>query len=573
MKILKFLIKSLWGLVKFLIKEIASFIIKGCLLLFIIAVIVAASIKEPSESKKVAQPGTFIRIDMSQKYNESVDYLPKFLVGDRDNFYGLLKKLSAIKEDKNVSGLLLDIDDLPLSNAQIEELSKKLEELKKSGKHIISYAENMDNRNYTLALSGNEIIMPHTETAGVNITGYYTELGYYKGLADKIGVDFNVIHVGDYKAFGENYTRKTMSKEYRDNITELKDRVYQNFVNKIIERRDLLVDDINGDILAGKLVNGDVKDLILYGMLNDLKDESTIISEIGRERVMNLDEYDADIKEMRGDKIAVIYAEGEIRTDGGENQDIINSITPGKIIEQLNTVMDDNRVKGIVLRVNSPGGSALASNLIYQKLLEVGKKKPIYISIGGVAASGGYYISCAGEKIFADKESITGSIGVVSIIPNFRKLLGKADVNMEIVKKGKYSDLYSFSKEFTEDDRKKIYEKSLKVYKEFLGVVVDSRNRGVDYIDSIAQGRVWLGEQGKELGLVDEIGGLEDTIKALAASIDLEEYEVVEIVQKPKLNAILKNNIPLLKNYFKIETLINDKELYFKPLYYFPYKI
>lgn len=573
MKILKFLIKSLWSIIKFLFKEIASFIIKGALLLVIIGVIIAVSIKEPKENKKVAKPGSYIKIDMSQKYSEPVEYLPKFLMGEKGNFYGLIKKLNIIKEDKNISGIFLKLDNLTLSNGQIEELEKKLEELKKSGKNIIAYAENLDNKNYSLALSGNKIAMPFTHAAGINITGYYTEVGYYKGLADKIGVDFNVIHVGDYKAFGENYVRKSMSQEYRENITQLKDQVYENFVNRVARYRKLPFNRLNSDILEGKFVNGDIEEIYKYGLIDELIDESSLIAKIGKDKVITLEEYDINEKEKVQDKIAIVYVDGEIYADDGDTNEIISGITPRKIEAQLNQAISDKSIKGIVFRINSPGGSALASNIINRKINEIKGEKPVYVSIGGVAASGGYYIAAAGDRIFADKESITGSIGVVSIIPNVKKLLEKADVNMEVIKKGKYSDLYSLTNEFTADDRKKIYDSSLKVYDEFLGVVAKSRGKSTEYINSIGQGKVWLGEQGKDLGLVDEIGGLEDTVKALAQSIDIEEYGVVEIVDRPKISTVFKSNMPFIKSLYKIENLMNNRNLYFRPLYYFPYEI
>ena len=216
------------------------------------------------------------------------------------------------------------------------------------------------------------------------------------------------------------------------------------------------------------------------------------------------------------------------------------------------------------MRINSPGGSALASNIINRKIKEVGKEKPVYVSIGGVAASGGYYIAVAGDKIYAEKESLTGSIGVVSLIPNFKELLGKIDINVEVVKKGEYSDLFSLSKEFTEKDEEKIYASSLKVYSEFLDVVAHGRKLDRNYVHSIAQGKVWLGEEGKELGLVDGIGGLETTISSLAKDLDLVDYMSVEIVEEEKIDSIIKGYLP-----FKVFS----KELYFKPIYFFPYNI
>ena len=177
------------------------------------------------------------------------------------------------------------------------------------------------------------------------------------------------------------------------------------------------------------------------------------------------------------------------------------------MVSELDKALKDKNVKGIVLRVNSPGGSALASAIINNKIKEVNKVKPVYVSIGGVAASGGYYISADAKKIFADRGSLTGSIGVVSLIPNIKELVGKIDINVEELKKGEYADIYSLTNEINKDKLDKIYASNLKVYDEFLNVVSEGRDLNREYVHSIAQGKVWLGEEALELKLVDEIGG------------------------------------------------------------------
>ena len=271
-------------------------------------------------------------------------------------------------------------------------------------------------------------------------------------------------------------------------------------------------------------------------------------------------------------KIALIYAEGTILM-GEEKGSFGNLITPNKIISELEKAKKDRDIKGIVLRINSPGGSALASNIINHKIREVSKEKPIYISIGGVAASGGYYMAAGGDKIFAEKESVTGSIGVVSLIPNFNELMKKIDINVESVKKGEYSDLFSLTKEFTAEDEEKIYASSVKVYSEFLDVVAQGRKLDRNYVHTIAQGKVWLGQEGKELGLVDELGGLENTISSLAKDLRLENYSIVEVVENDKLDTILKGYLPFKAFFKEVSNFNAERELYFKPIYYFPYKM
>lgn len=563
MKLLKLLKKIIVGTVLFIVKEFFSFIIKLSLLLIIIGVIVGGIVKySMKEEKSSIKSGSYVEIDLGKEYLEKIEGLPKFLLDGDMNFYSLLKRLDGVAKDARIEGVLLKIDNCTLDRAQIEELGEKIDSLKVNGKKVIAYGMDINNKNYSLALHAEQIFMPATMSANVNIIGYYNELAYYKGLADKLGIKFNVIHVGDYKSYGENFVKKEMSKEYKENIVRLQDKIYNNFLENVASRRKIDKKLINERILAGDFVFSEPYQMEKYNLIDGLKYEEDLKEMIGRDKIIPISNYQ-EIQKISKNKIAVIYAEGNIVL-GEEKGNFGQSITPNKIISELERARKDKNVKGIVLRINSPGGSALASNIINRKIKEVGKEKPVYVSIGGVAASGGYYIAVAGDKIYAEKESLTGSIGVVSLIPNFKELLGKIDVNVEVVKKGEYSDLFSLSKEFTEKDEEKIYASSLKVYSEFLDVVAQGRKLDRNYVHSIAQGKVWLGEEGKELGLVDGIGGLEATISSLAKDLDLVDYMSVEIVEEEKIDSIIKGYLP-----FKVFS----KELYFKPIYFFPYNI
>lgn len=563
MKLLKLLKKIIVGTVLFIVKEFFSFIIKLSLLLIIIGVIVGGIVKySMKEEKSSIKSGSYVEIDLGKEYLEKIEGLPKFLLDGDMNFYSLLKRLDGVAKDARIEGVLLKIDNCTLDRAQIEELGEKIDSLKVNGKKVIAYGMDINNKNYSLALHAEQIFMPATMSANVNIIGYYNELAYYKGLADKLGIKFNVIHVGDYKSYGENFVKKEMSKEYKENIVRLQDKIYNNFLENVASRRKIDKKLINERILAGDFVFSEPYQMEKYNLIDGLKYEEDLKEMIGRDKIIPISNYQ-EIQKISKNKIAIIYAEGNIVL-GEEKGNFGQSITPNKIISELERARKDKNVKGIVLRINSPGGSALASNIINRKIKEVGKEKPVYVSIGGVAASGGYYIAVAGDKIYAEKESLTGSIGVVSLIPNFKELLGKIDVNVEVVKKGEYSDLFSLSKEFTEKDEEKIYASSLKVYSEFLDVVVQGRKLDRNYVHSIAQGKVWLGEEGKELGLVDGIGGLETTISSLAKDLDLVDYMSVEIVEDEKIDSIIKGYLP-----FKVFS----KELYFKPIYFFPYNI
>lgn len=575
MKVLTMLLKFILKLIKFIVKEIVSFGIKFTLLIIVGITIFGLIMRYSKDPKPVLKEGTIVEIDFSDDYSDKISVISKLLSGEQEDFYGLLSKLDEIKNDSKVSGVIFKLDNVSFDKGEIEEIGEKIENLKKGNKKTYMYATNFNNKNYSLALYGDEIIMPPTMAAGVNLIGYYNELAYYGGLASKLGIKFNVIHVGDYKAYGENFVRKNMSKEYKENITKMKDIVYDNFVNSISNFRKKDKDIINNQLLNGDFVSSNPIALKENGLIDDLKYEYQLKEELGEDNIVSLKEYSESLVKLeKKDKIAVVYVNGAIMMDEQEQRGLSQTVTPEIVFAEIDKVLDEDEIKGVVLRINSPGGSALASNIITKRFEYLKSKKPLYVSIGGIAASGGYYIATSGEKIFADKESVTGSIGVVSIIPNFEKLIKEVDVNIETVKKGEYSDLYSLTTDFTEKDREKIYDSSYKVYDEFLTVVANSRKMSKEDVNKIGQGRVWLGTQAKEIGLIDNIGGLDLTIQTMAKDLKLENYSVVEMVEAPKLSDVIKGMFPFLVTAEKVNNAINgQKELYFKPLYYLPYNL
>ncbi|MCF2672834.1 signal peptide peptidase SppA [Fusobacterium varium] len=582
MKFLKFLKKFILGTILFVIKEIFSFFIKAFLFLLVIFSIGAFFAKTALEKDKVTiEKGSYVEIDLSKEYKEKGKNLPEFLKGQDTNFFSMLRTFDSIERDGNIKGVVLKLDNLSLDSAQIEEVGKKIDNLKKSKKEVYSYMTMVNNRNYSLAIKSNQIFMPPTMSAPVNITGYYGELMYYKLLADRLGIEFNVIHVGDYKAYGENLIKEHISKEYKENIERMYNRKYNNFVNNIAAERKVNHDFINEKILNGDLMVSEPNQMKKLNLVDEFMYYDQLKQVIGEKKFLSFEDYNTFLSKdnilgitenKKKDKIAVIYAEGTIfmdSTSGG----ISGNVTPNVMIEEINKALKDDTVKGIVLRINSPGGSALAANIISNKIVEANGIKPIYVSIGGVGASGGYYIASVTEKIYADKDSLTGSIGVVSIIPNIKKMLGNVSINVDEVKKGEYSDIYSMVKDFDKDKRDKLYASNLKVYNEFLDTVSFGRKLNRQHVERIAQGKVWLGEEALELGLVDEIGGLENAIKGLAGDLKLIDYEIVEIMNAPNYNSILKKYVPAVKILEKYDSFILDKELYFKPIYYFPYDV
>lgn len=558
--------KILLRILKFIFKEIVSFFIKltlGLTLILFVVLIILYS------SKEVETPNdSYLVLDLSKEYQENKveSFLDRF-DDKKMTFYEMINKLDRSKTDTSIKGIVVLTDNNKLTRTQIEELKKELDILKKS-KMIISYGTQMDNDRLLLTSSVTKSIMPPTASTQVNITGYNRELGYYKGLADKLGIKAEVIHVGDFKSYGENYTKNEMSPELKGELTRVYTESYNQFLNGVKKIDRTTLDKM---ILSGDLMAQDSNYLYSKHLIDELGYLEDIKSKYNIENTVAIQDYSVEDEEVK-EKIAIIYADGDIQEG---DTSIKDGITSKSLISMLKEAETDNEVKGIVLRVNSPGGSALTSDIINNYIKRM--RKPVYISIGSMGASGGYYISCAGKKIFADSSSIVGSIGVVSVIPNLEEMSKKLGINIDGVSYGEYSDLYSLTKQMTPEKREKIYQANLRVYKEFLKKVSDGRKIPIEKVEELAQGKIYLGTEAKNIGLVDNIGGLKDTIKQLGKDLKLSDYEVVELGYKKEISDMFENdilNVKMLLNLKEVDpqNILEEKvlknKLLFKPIMY-----
>ena len=574
------------------LKKICLFVVAECfkalfrLLMFALVVYTVGKIISIETKKKPVDAGTYIELTLSDEIAESRVITP-FDIKKEINFYGILKNLEKAENDPRVEGLILKLDSVGLSRGQAEEFTAKIKEFKKSRKKIYAYAPSFTNQNYVIASAADKIIMPKTMGAMSEIKGYFMEVPYYKTLGDKIGVKMNVIHIGDYKSAGESYDRTEMSREHRENTERILNTVYENFVKTVSENRNIEKNVLNEKILDGRFVLADPETMLRNNLIDEMDYYESFLVKNGITNKISLEEYISklavdpkpkkDKSEKEKDKIAVIYAEGTINYFE-DSKKINEIITPEKIQKELAIAEKSDDIKGVVIRVNSPGGSALASDIIYNSIKNL--TKPVYISMGGVAASGGYYISAAGDKIYADKETLTGSIGVITMIPNISELLKKAEINYSVISKGKYSDMGSLVRDLTEDEKDKIRASSLKVYEEFVDRVAEGRIMTREEVLKSAEGRVWLGEEAKEIGLVDEIGGIEKAVGDLATSLGLEDYKVVESLKDEKIESVIKNYLPKylmaqIKGDNKITEAVKktdmiSEELLLKPVLYAP---
>ena len=576
MKILHYLKRF----ILFVIKEVLSFFIKLFLFLFIVGIIISAVIKNFEKKPTVAiKDKAYILINLADSYNERL-LKSNLFEDDSISFYTLLQSVENASYDDRVEGIILKMNGDSLSYAQSEELAHELSMARAADKKIIAYFENVGRKNYYLASYANEIYMPSANSTNVNIYPYFREEFYIKKLADKFGVKFNIIHVGDYKSYMENLASSTMSKEAREDTVRILDKNYNNFLDIVSLNRKLNRDDLDKIIKDGDLVAASSVDLMNNKLIDKYAYWDNIISMVGgKDKIITIQDYTKNYYkeenlESSNNIVYVIPLEGDIVESETEVFAGEENINVAETLEKLNIAKENDKIKAVVLRINSPGGSALTSDIIAEKIKELASEKPVYVSMSSVAASGGYYISANADKIFVDRNTITGSIGVVSILPDFSKLITDNGVNIEKISEGEYSDLYS-SDTFTEKKYNKIYNSNLKVYDDFLNVVSKARKIDKEKLKTIAEGRIWTGEEAVKIGLADEIGGLNEAIYGIAEDNDMDEYSIVVAKDKFELGNIYRK----YSRYIKMDTkdLIKEKifkdYLYNKPVTYLPYDV
>ena len=443
----------------------------------------------------------------------------------------ILHAINVAKEDNKIKGISLNNNVIMAGLSQTQAIRDALSDFAESGKFIYAYGDFYTQKDYYLASVANEVYL--NPVGALDFKGLSTEVLFFKDLQEKSGIKMEVIRHGKYKSAVEPFLANEMSEANRTQIKELLDALWHSMLTNISKSRDISVEDLNH--IADTLGTRTSK----YAALSGLIDE-----------VVYFDEYESMIKEKMGvdttddlnyvpisdyirtaskikinsgtDKIAVIFAQGEIWYGEG-GSDVIGQ---GIINDALKKAREDENVKAIVLRVNSPGGSALASDIIWREIEITKQSKPVVVSMGDVAASGGYYIAAGADKIFAEPTTITGSIGVFGTIPNISELAENIGVNAEQVGTNKNSVDYSLFEPMNDSFRSNVLEGIEATYETFLDRVAQGRGFTLAQADSVAQGRVWSGVDAKRLGLVDELGGLDEAIAAAAEMVELDNYGI-----------------------------------------------
>jgi len=450
----------------------------------------------------------------------------------------ILKNIKKAKEDSNIKGIYLNMPNLNAGIATIEEIRNALINFRKSGKFIIAYNEFYTQGSYYLATSANKIYL--NPQGIVEFKGLHSEIMFFKGMLEKLGIEPEVIRHGKFKSAVESFILDKMSPENREQTLTYVGSIWNFLLQGISEQRHISVDSLN--FYADSMLVRNAEACLKLKFVDGLKYYDEIIDELKTAsginvkkdlKIVELGEY----KKVRGlhksgkkEKVAVIYANGQINSGKGDDENI-GSDDLASTIREART---DSTIKAVVLRVNSPGGSALASDVIWREVELTKKVKPVIVSMGNVAASGGYYISCPADVIVADHSTITGSIGVFGLLWNSQKFFNdKLGITIDGVQTNANSSIGSVFRKINPNERAVIQEGVEQIYDVFLGHVADGRKMEKANVDSIGQGRVWSGVNAKEIGLIDEFGGLEDAIEIAKKKAKITtDIRIIEMPEK-----------------------------------------
>lgn len=508
------------------------------LLILIVGAATSVMLKASHEKKEVyhVKPNSIVTLDLNYEMKERTkdDVLSSFNFSKLDveqnlGLTDVLNNIRKAKTDDNVKGIYLDLSNVSAGIASVEAIRNELIDFKKSGKFIIAYGEVITQKAYYLASVADKIYI--SPVGLVEFKGFGTSLMFIKNMLDKLEIEPQIFYCGKYKSATEPLRFTQMSDANREQVNSYLQDVYKLFLKNISESRKIEVATL--DSLANNLIvrspqdakNNKLVDSLVYydQVLADMK------SRVGatKDKDLNLvtmNKYNnAPAKQNNsGSTIAVVYAQGNI-VDGEGDEDNIGSETFAKAIRDIR---NNDDIKGLVLRINSGGGSALASDIILREIKLAKQKMPVIVSMGDVAASGGYYIACAADTIVAQPNTITGSIGVFGILPNMQGFFkDKLGITYDKVSTGKYTDMGNPARPLNDAEKMIIQAGVDSIYYTFKSRVSEGRHRSIEYIDSIAQGRVWTGTQAKELGLVDVMGGLDDALKIAANKAGLKDYK------------------------------------------------
>ena len=504
----------------------------------ILGIVSMVGMMASSDTETVVKENSIFVLDLEGTLSERVQENPfQALMGEEYQTYGLddiLTSIQKAKDNENIKGIYLQAGMMEASFASLEEIRHALKDFKESGKFIVAYGDTYTQGMYYLASVADKVIV--NPQGSIAWQGLASQTIFFKDLLEKVGVEMEIFKVGTYKSAVEPFIATEMSDANREQITAFLTSIWGRLLEDISESRSIPTDDLNryADEFAmlspaeTYIANG-LADTLMYkdGVLAYLKEMS------GREADESLRTLSVeDMKNVKrnvpldksGNIIAVYYAYGGIDDTSSPKEGIDSE----KVIKDLRLLREDETIQAVVLRVNSPGGSAYGSEQIWREVVLLKEKKPVIVSMGDYAASGGYYISCAADCIVADPTTLTGSIGIFGMFPNMEGLLtDKLGLHFDVVKTNKFADMGDMTRPFNNEEKAAMQNFINQGYKLFVQRCADGRGMSVEAIEKIAEGRVWTGATAKELGLVDELGGLDKAIDIAAEKAGVEAYSII----------------------------------------------
>lgn len=531
-----------------------------------------------AEEKKKPDPIKIAHFQLSGSLGESPKASDPLFGGSSENFKDKLERLNKAASDKSVKGVYLHLNGLGIGWGKLNELTQTLKKIKKANKKLVAYLEAGSTQDYLVGLSCDHVCMP--ASGSLMLTGMRMEIQFFKELFDKLDIKADMLQMGDYKGAGEPYTRTEMSPALREQLSGFLDDMYEHsLVQAIVDGRKgkkwtadrvkKIID--NGPYTAPAALKLGLIDKLIYDdevqslLKQTIKSEDIeVVKEYGKKKSDELDLSNPFAilkllsppkkKVSKNPKIALIYAVGVINT-GKSGMSFLSGESVGSttMVKAIRQAAKDDTVKAIVLRVDSPGGSALASDLIWNALKKC--KKPVIASMGDTAASGGYYISMAAEKIYAEPGTLTGSIGVIGGKIAIDGLFQKVGITSDSISRGKNAGILSSGKPFTPSQRKSMRAMMQEIYDQFLSKALEGRKKAgrkmtLDQLKGLAGGRIWTGRQALKNGLIDKLGTLEDAIADAKKRGGLKDGDKTELLILPKPRSILDTlaeGIPGLK--------------------------
>ena len=551
---------------KYLLATVLGIILTSILMFFIIIGGIGAMVSSQDQPVKIDEH-TVLHMEMNNPIADRSNNNPmenfdfgSFKPINQLGLNDIINNIKKAKNDPNVDGIYLDFTMIPAGIATIEEVRSALIDFKASGKFILSYSDNYTQSTYYLASVADKVYL---NPEGLLMwVGLRSEILFFKEALEKLGIEPQIIRHGKFKSAVEPFMYNEMSAENREQVMTYIGSIWDHMLKGIAHERNVPTEKLNE--LADNLGLKNAEDALENGLVDGLKYKDEILAELKeltdkkeKEDIksVSLTKYTKvpkNRKSLEKDKIAVVYAYGSvIMGEGAEG-----TIGSDRISRAIREARKDSTIKAIVFRVNSGGGSALASEVIWREVKLAQQVKPVIASLGDVAASGGYYIVAPAQKIVASPNTITGSIGVFGLIPNGKKLLNdKLGIHVDVVKTNKHADIYSFSRPLSAKEREAIQLGVENTYETFITHVAEGRRMTKEEVDEIGQGRVWSGANAIEIGLIDEFGGMDKAIEIAAIAADLDKYRVVDY---PKLKDPFQQLLEDLQGNVKASILKNE---------------